>query len=55
MESGSNVKMNLTELDKAKAISTFSSVFLMAKLKMRMKRYLNYIRARIAKRKQANV
>lgn len=50
MESANIAAINLTEMDKHEALSTFISVFAMTKIKMMMKRYLKNIRARIAKK-----
>lgn len=50
METRADKKIKLTDMDKHEAITTFVSVYAMAKIKMMLKRYLNRARARILKK-----
>jgi len=50
MQTKPNGKIKLTDMDKHGAISTFLSVYAMAKIKMIFKKHLNKARARIQRK-----
>ena len=53
MESSSKMKIVVTEIEKREAISTFPSVFAMAKMRMVLLKHLRNIRANLCRKKKA--